>query len=53
MIAVLSERNEEANPVLFFCVAVVGLRAGGLTVTATILTTGLIKEGNDAGYPGF
>jgi len=42
---------------LFFCVAVVGLRAGELTVTAVISTTGRINAQINpriyAGYPGF
>jgi hypothetical protein len=44
-------------PVFFFCVAVVGLRAGGLAVTATILATGRInariEPGIMPGTPGF
>jgi hypothetical protein len=40
-------------PALFFCIAVVCLRAGEPTVTSTILTVGIIKEGDYAGYPGF
>jgi hypothetical protein len=36
-------------PVLFFCIAVVGLRAGEPTITATILVAGTIKEGEFSG----